>query len=404
MLDGLDDVQWARLGHAYGPADDVPDLIRALCSPEEKERAAALHQLYGNIFHQGTRYEATAYAVPFLLEVLAAPATRDRAALLGLLAAITVGYDENWLPDAIPIAEFRAEAVGGAAVLAAGPHPGDPDYDEDEGDYAYLESLTAEQDGQLGAYVALAAYDAVRAGVPLFRELLGAADPGVRTMAAYTLAWFAEDAAGSVPALEGLLATEEDEGVAATALVAIGLLCEPAPAVSGVWGSGVEAFLTDDRPAVRWAAAVAGARVLGHGAGSDVVDELLSWTRGGRGSREEIPFLDGDLAGYAGQALAQVGPRHTGAAYDALLARLPDVSGSETLPVLTEALRMAFPEGWPDGAPASGLDDRQRRLARVLAENAGPWRLGELTFANVSNLVRSFGLPGDREAMAAFLD
>ncbi|GIG56249.1 hypothetical protein Lfu02_06210 [Longispora fulva] len=392
MLDGLDTVNWARLGHAYGPADDVPALIRALRSPEEKDRAAALDQLYGNIYHQGTRYEATAYAVPFLLEVLAEPGARDRAELLGLLAAITVGYDESWLPDPIPIAQFRDDAVGGAALLAAAPHPGDPGYDED-GDHTYLERLTPEEDLQLEGHVAVEAYDAVRAGVPLLRDLLGAPEQGVRTMAAYTLAWFSEDAAGSVPALAALAATEENEDVVATALVAIGLLGGPAPDL-----------LTDERPAVRWAAAVAGACVLGHDAGPDIVAELLSWARGGGGSREEIPFLDGDLAGYAGMALCQAGPQHSDVAYEALLVRIPDVSGTETLPVLAEALRLAFPAGpLPEGAPAGDLDDRQRHLARILAEHAGPWRIGDATFGNVSTLVRSYGLPDDPEALTSFL-
>ncbi len=33
MLEGLNDINWQRLTHAYGPATDVPDLIRKLTSP-----------------------------------------------------------------------------------------------------------------------------------------------------------------------------------------------------------------------------------------------------------------------------------------------------------------------------------------------------------------------------------
>jgi hypothetical protein len=53
MLDGLDRVNWARLNHAYGSAADVPGHIRALRSADASQRADALWQLYGNIFHQG---------------------------------------------------------------------------------------------------------------------------------------------------------------------------------------------------------------------------------------------------------------------------------------------------------------------------------------------------------------
>ena len=35
MLEGLSNVDWAKLEHAYGPAEDVPDLIRALDSSVE---------------------------------------------------------------------------------------------------------------------------------------------------------------------------------------------------------------------------------------------------------------------------------------------------------------------------------------------------------------------------------
>ena len=55
-LAGLDAVDWPALTHAYGPADDVHGQLRALCSPDPDERHKALDALYGNIFHQGSRY------------------------------------------------------------------------------------------------------------------------------------------------------------------------------------------------------------------------------------------------------------------------------------------------------------------------------------------------------------
>jgi len=44
-----------------------------------------------NIYHQGSRYEASVYAVPFLLGLLADPATPDRVQILPLLAGLAVG-------------------------------------------------------------------------------------------------------------------------------------------------------------------------------------------------------------------------------------------------------------------------------------------------------------------------
>lgn len=47
LLDGLDDIDWSRLHHAYGAASDVPDLRRALVDPAAASpalrKAAAAH-------------------------------------------------------------------------------------------------------------------------------------------------------------------------------------------------------------------------------------------------------------------------------------------------------------------------------------------------------------------------
>ena len=84
----LDDIPWAQLTHAYGSAGDVPDLLRSLrtASPDLSGDESPLWQLFGNIYHQGTVYEATSYAVPFLIEPAADPETPDRNGILELLA------------------------------------------------------------------------------------------------------------------------------------------------------------------------------------------------------------------------------------------------------------------------------------------------------------------------------
>ncbi|MFF3748894.1 hypothetical protein ACFYYH_00305 [Streptomyces sp. NPDC002018] len=69
---GLDAQPWAELEHAYGSAEDVPGLLRALASEDEEEAAEALGELYGSIFHQGSVYGATARAVPYLAGLAAA--------------------------------------------------------------------------------------------------------------------------------------------------------------------------------------------------------------------------------------------------------------------------------------------------------------------------------------------
>ena len=90
VLEGLDGIDWNRLTHAYGSAEDVPQMIRSLLSDDATERENALFDAWGNIWHQGTVYEATSVAVPFLLEVVK-EARSDRPGLLELLHAIANG-------------------------------------------------------------------------------------------------------------------------------------------------------------------------------------------------------------------------------------------------------------------------------------------------------------------------
>jgi hypothetical protein len=138
----------------------------------------------------GQTQTQTLAEIAYLTRALKAPTLRDSVERLAERARSEGWTDEAWLPAGPPIAEQRAATEGGEALLAAGPHPGGNDFDEDEGDYAYLESLPPMDKGRLFAYVTVAAYDAVRAGVPLFRALLSDPDPAVRAHAAYALAQF----------------------------------------------------------------------------------------------------------------------------------------------------------------------------------------------------------------------
>src|SRR3954447_8244875 len=110
-LDGLDAIDWAGLEHAYGPATDVPGLLRELLVADPGRRDKTHWTLYGNIFHQGSRYAASAHAVPFLLALAADAATPGRADVLRLLGALAIGYDESFLPAGVDAAGWRDEVA-----------------------------------------------------------------------------------------------------------------------------------------------------------------------------------------------------------------------------------------------------------------------------------------------------
>ncbi|MCH0538202.1 PBS lyase [Streptomyces sp. MUM 203J] len=125
MFTGIDEVDWASLGHAYGPADDVPALLRGLASDDPAERERALDGMYGTVHHQGDVYDSTLACIPFLLELVASPDVQDRGCIVELLAGIG-GIDlsgDDELQELDPEDEEFEDAANyamAAAAVAAG--------------------------------------------------------------------------------------------------------------------------------------------------------------------------------------------------------------------------------------------------------------------------------------------
>ncbi|MEV7394144.1 hypothetical protein [Streptomyces sp. NPDC091215] len=85
-LAGLDAHPWATVNHAYGPAEDLPGLLRTFAEGGE-DAEEALDELYGSIVHQGTVYAASVDAAPYLARIAASGRqTVDALRLLGCLA------------------------------------------------------------------------------------------------------------------------------------------------------------------------------------------------------------------------------------------------------------------------------------------------------------------------------
>lgn len=192
VLDGLDVVAWGELSHAYGSACDTPELLRQASSEDREIASAAISELHGSIFHQGTVYPATVAAVPFLAELAAAaPNCRDDFAwMLGMLADDRHAYGVSF--------------PGVRAAVAA-----------------QLESLAALLDDADSAVREAAAYATAKAGVtaePLWRRWAAENDPAAR--ASLALALGEVDAAVAEPVL-GDAALHGDPQVRVAAAVAL---------------------------------------------------------------------------------------------------------------------------------------------------------------------------------------
>jgi hypothetical protein len=146
-LAGLDDIDWSALSHAYGSAEDIPDLLRRLAvagseaylggsadtdeadldDVEADDETAddaeeILGDLWATICHQGSVYSATVAAVPFLAELAAAGI--ETTAVLYLLGSIAEALDSREVGDATLV----CTAVAACFDLLA-PHLESPDVD-----------------------------------------------------------------------------------------------------------------------------------------------------------------------------------------------------------------------------------------------------------------------------------
>ncbi|MDG4860128.1 HEAT repeat domain-containing protein, partial [Streptomyces sp. T-3] len=94
-FEGIADIDWSSMNHAYADASDVPGMLHGLTSADAAERDIALDGMYGAVHHQGDVYDSTVACIPFLFAVVAAPQVADRGAVLGLLCSIAGDEDRH---------------------------------------------------------------------------------------------------------------------------------------------------------------------------------------------------------------------------------------------------------------------------------------------------------------------
>ncbi|MBU2666984.1 hypothetical protein KOI35_26075 [Actinoplanes bogorensis] len=324
-------LDWSALSHAYGPATDLPDLLRALRSTDSSSRAEAAEQFRARALHQDTIYPATVAAVPFLIELLADDHAPDRTLGHELLADI--------LPDLSP----------------ARPHPLGP---------RLHELAERRSDLYLGRRheiepVLRQAHEAVRAGVPTFVSLLGNDDRDARGLSAHLLSFFPEEAPRVVPALTARLAVEPDRVVASVLALTAGMIGDPADAALVAAVAGV------DRSARirRWTVLMGLARLTPE-PGSEMLAELTDCLFHGPTELSGWPFHQENPAHGASLALGDLTVRSEPVLAPLLLAGL--AAGGEDpsrfLYAVELLLSLAFPDGpRPDDAALTPLQEATAR-------------------------------------------
>ncbi|GIJ46243.1 hypothetical protein Val02_31290 [Virgisporangium aliadipatigenens] len=336
MLEGLDAIDWTTLHGAYGPAGEVPELIRALADRDAETAAKARGRLEGWIIHQGTTYSASAPAVPFVAALLCDGATHHRGGLARMLGELAAFNNQ------------RTKHV--AAVRAA-----------------------------------------VEAEVDRLTPLLEEADAEVRDGVAFALSQCPKSKRRTLPRLRARFAVEPEPQLRARLLAAVQWLDRKTPLVA-------ESLGADRHPAVRAAAALILARsdqpwnepaTLAVREAWDGGEPLSScWWWGWRSSplQELIAGLGdkgADGAAVLGMLLASSADpvREQAAAATVLLVRAERRAREPLVPMLTRALADGSAQVRRDAARAlSEAGAAARPAADALAQEAvlAPAGLGAL--------------------------
>ncbi|MBO3741823.1 hypothetical protein [Actinoplanes flavus] len=283
-MDGLDDVGWDRLHHAYGAADDVPDMLRALRHPDPDVRGDALDGLHATVLHQGTRFQASQAVVPFLVALIDDPATPGRGELLRLLTGITIGDRRD---DRLPFdpaateltAAGRLDGVDTADLARRFHQEQDADDFSDE-EFELMNLLAARWEDD--CYHRAAAFQDVVV------SWIGDPDDTVAARAAALAAWFPVDAA----TVQAWLAVDAGrEQPRASANLALAHVRLEDPRIDGLLdrlagtGSGIVSVTAAVATAYRKGEALSPAAltVLIETAHRDPVGEVTGWSRALRG-------------------------------------------------------------------------------------------------------------------------
>jgi hypothetical protein len=372
MLEGLDRIDWSSVEHAYGPAGDVPGLIRDLASDDAATRKQALRTLWSNVIHQGTVYSATSHAVPFLIELLESLTVQDKPELLVYVGALACGSSYH--------------DVHGPLFEASGFYQ--DEMEQPEWQARIQEELRWVESARLAVVV----------GTPVYLKLLDDPIPEVRFSAAYTLAVGRDRASEIIPRLEERLKVEADDRVKASILLS--LTCVG----GGDAGPMVERYLDPAQARlVRVAAALSLARIAGERTPNAAVTQLMEAIADPGPIDEaylQLPWSDGEsVVAVVTSALGRLGAASAETTVPRMLDALRRLPRRDTgsIRMVGAILSLVFDQR-KEPRQASELTEFQQDVLRRLAHCDPAWVWG-----NVSRILSGFGLPNSRTKMKEFV-
>lgn len=375
MLETLDSVPWNELGHAYGEATDVPDLIRALASPEPEVSKNAIGRLWSTVIHQGTVYSSTASVVPFFCELLEAPDVQNKTGLLDYLATIARGASYH---DVHIREKERREPPEMQREIA--------------------KELSWVQAGN----------DAVSDGFATYLRLLQSPDVQLRASAAHVLCRCQSHAIEVVPAMKQHFFVETTALVRASLLLSLGSLLEKEKETTRFF----EVILQGAQdPLVQIATAMGCAFAMKEQTGQEMLNVLIkSYELPATVKKQlfyELPSADGGFDASVSTALRAIGLSISSLVLPTLTRAIRHSNSWSGLTLVPNVLYLAFGDQTiPRTMTVADLSDLQRDVLTALYETEDLWAFGNMAFAvgkffEPPFKVRRFLL--GREGLGAFL-
>jgi hypothetical protein len=384
MLEGLNDVEWDKLEHAYGSASDVPDFIRSLLSDDPDVRGQALWSLYGNIFHQGTRYEATPYAIPFIFELIKSPNTPEKVDLVKFTVDLALGYPEAYLPKGPNVDDW----IQDAAELKD-----HPEYIEDDW-MRHIDTF-------------INCYKTVLKNISTYYDCMRDSEEDLRLMAIFAVAWFRESSKESAVVIRELLEKESNDNVIASALLSLSMLDAYSEDTSDL-PRFKEYFSGEYDILIKISAAISLINVLQHDVDEEAIEfliEKLPLMVQMEISPYDFPWNDGEIIGYVSEVLKFYGLESPEKIIPPMCKILKDLSGFQSFEITYSLLWMTFhdPSEERDWL-LNKLNKYQKMVLRVLANNQNIWQLDGEEFSNFTMLMDDYNLPRSMTELRKFLN
>jgi hypothetical protein len=88
MFEALNSIDWESLSGCYNSAEEMPHFLRSFLSPVPEIRDWAIDEISSAVIHQGSVYDVSPVAVPFLFELLENEEVEDKEQIVHLLTSM----------------------------------------------------------------------------------------------------------------------------------------------------------------------------------------------------------------------------------------------------------------------------------------------------------------------------